>query len=64
MDLSIFDLAGRRVRRLVSGPTGAGEHVAQWNGRDETGGRVPAGVYLYRLRTPGNAETRRVVVIE
>jgi hypothetical protein len=64
MDLSIFDVAGRRVRRLVSGPAGAGEHVAQWNGRDEAGGRVPAGVYLYRLRTPGNAETRRVVVIE
>ena len=64
MDLTVFDVTGRSIRRLAAGRTGAGEHTAQWDGRNEAGQRVPAGVYLYRLHTPANAETRRVVVIE
>jgi flagellar hook assembly protein FlgD len=42
----------------------AGEHAAEWNGRDEAGRRVPPGVYLFRLRTAGLTEARRVVVLD
>jgi hypothetical protein len=64
VELSVFDTTGRRIRRLVSGMREAGEHAAEWNGRDEAGRRVPPGVYLFRLRTAGLTEARRVVVLD
>jgi hypothetical protein len=63
-DLSIFDLAGRRVRRLASGAHASGDHTASWNAHDEQGLRVPAGMYLVRLRANGVVETRRILVLE
>ena len=63
-DLSIFDISGRRIRRLASGIVGPGEHAVVWNARNDTGQRVPPGVYLVRLRTPDTAETRRVIILE
>ena len=59
----MFDLAGRRLRQLADGIAGAGEHVAEWNGRTDDGQRVPPGVYLYRLRANGITEAKRVVVL-
>ncbi len=64
IDLAVFDLAGRRLRSLASGPAPAGSATASWDGRNERGERVPAGVYFYRLRTVGRNETRRLVVLE
>ena len=63
-ELTVLDVAGRRVRDLVNGPVGAGPHAAEWNGRDDAGRRVAPGVYFYRLRAPGIADTKRMVVLE
>ena len=62
-DLSVYDLQGRRVRRLLNGPLPAGEHVLTWNGRDDAGRRAPGGFYLVRLTTPGLAPVSRKVVL-
>jgi hypothetical protein len=47
--LTVFDPQGRRVIRLADGVQPAGAHIATWDGRSESGTRVSAGVYLYRL---------------
>ena len=62
-DLVVYDLAGARVRTLVDGLLAAGTHRAVWNGRDDAGSPVASGVYLYRLRTDGVAQTRRMTLI-
>lgn len=64
VDLAVFDVTGRRVCRLIGGAVGAGEHAVRWNGRNDAGGPVPPGVYLYRLRAAGITDTKRVVVVE
>jgi hypothetical protein len=64
VDLAVYDVSGRIVRRLAGGRTEAGAHTAVWNGRDDAGRRVAPGVYLYRLRAPGVSDVKRVVVIE
>jgi hypothetical protein len=64
MELTVYDVAGRRVARLAGGPGRPGEHTAHWDRRDDAGRRVPAGIYLCRLLTPGHSGTRRLVVIE
>jgi len=64
VELDIHDVAGRRVRTLVSGVTPAGEHEVVWNGRNDDGEAVASGVYLYRLRSGADTETRRMVLLK
>ncbi|MEO6461770.1 MAG: FlgD immunoglobulin-like domain containing protein, partial [Candidatus Eisenbacteria bacterium] len=59
---SIHDARGRSVRTLHrGGAIEAGPHALEWDGRDETGRRVPAGVYLARFAIPGTVRLVRVV---
>lgn len=60
--LEVFDVAGRRVRRLVPGvEREAGLHAVLWDGRDDSGRTVASGVYYTRLVT-GRA-TRSVTIV-
>jgi flagellar hook assembly protein FlgD len=61
--LEIFDVSGRLVRRLASGPRDAGTQSVIWQGRDESGRAVSSGVYYYRLRARDFEETRRMVLV-
>lgn len=61
--VAIYDVAGRRVRTLLDGVFGAGYHSAEWDGRDEQGGRVLAGIYFYRLFVNGNAVGKQRVAV-
>jgi len=51
VDLSIFDLRGSRICRLVNGVVLAGRHRSRWHGLDESGRAVPSGSYIARLET-------------
>jgi hypothetical protein len=61
--LSIYDVAGRRVARLVDARRTAGRYEAVWNGRGSDGQRVAPGVYFARLEAGDVRETRKVVVL-
>ena len=63
VELTIYDVAGRRVRTLVSGIRGAGRHDVVWDGRGDTGRSVPAGVYFARLEARHTTVTRKLVLI-
>lgn len=58
--VEVFDVAGRRVRALALAPRAGGgasdergrtAMAARWDGRDETGRHVAAGVYVLRVST-------------
>jgi hypothetical protein len=61
VDLSVFDVTGRRVRTLLSGSQSAGHHVVDWDGVNANGDRVAAGTYFYRLRAENFDQTKRLV---
>jgi len=58
--LTAFDLSGRRVAILFEGEAPAGTHRVEWRGLAESGGPLPAGVYVVRLDAQGL--TRRLKV--
>lgn len=47
--IEIYDLSGRLVRRVYEGEDPVGEYSHVWDGRDDSNGLVPPGLYLYRL---------------
>jgi hypothetical protein len=61
--LTIYDVAGRRVRTLVDGPVEAGPQSVVWNGRDSSGHRVAPGIYFCRLELAGASVARKMVVL-
>lgn len=60
--LDIYDAGGRRVRSLLSEENlAAGPHQIVWDGRNETGGATPAGIYWVRLRFGSKQQTVSIV---
>jgi len=62
--LDIFDVSGRRVRRLLNGHEAPGRRVVVWDGKDARGARVASGVYYYRLVAPGYEKTLKMMVLK
>ena len=63
VELSIYNLAGQKVKTLVQAVLGAGNHRVIWDGRDATGAEIATGVYLYRLRAEGRREIRKLLLL-
>ena len=62
--LDVFNALGQRIVKLVDGAQGAGAYSAQWDGTDEAGRAVGAGIYIYRLTVDGAQQTGRMVLID
>jgi hypothetical protein len=60
--LDVFDAQGRRVRRVSHRLYAAGRWTVDWNGRDDQGRRLPAGVYVYVLEAGDVHAQRRLVL--
>ena len=59
--IGVFDVAGRLVRRLHSGPLTMGAHTVSWNGLDTSGRRCASGIYFIRVHAQGvHLQTRLV----
>jgi len=62
--LAIYDAQGREVVTLVDEKLEAGLHRRDWTGNDAGGRRLPSGVYLCRLTTPGGAGAEKLVMLQ
>ena len=60
--VEIYDVVGRRVRRIVSMNVPAGEHSVSFDGRDDMARLLPSGVYFYRVTAGGKTATNRMVI--
>ncbi len=61
--VEVFALTGQRVAMLHHGPSKAGYHPVHWDGRDDRGRPLASGVYLYRLVTTENVQTRKLTLL-
>ncbi len=58
--ITVVDVAGRVVRRLVDDAKVAGPHALSWDGLSDRGLRVPAGIYFVRMAAPDRLLVRSV----
>lgn len=49
VDLEVYDIGGRLVKRLASGEFSPGSNVVTWNGDNESNNTVASGVYFFRF---------------
>lgn len=64
VELSIYDLTGQKVATLLSGTRTAGVYRIGWDGRDDRERDLGSGLYLYRLRTGTQVETRKLLLLK
>ena len=61
--LSIWNVAGQRIRSLVRTRQPAGVHTVIWDGRDAQGKPVATGVYLCQIRAGTYRAVRKMALI-
>ena len=64
VEMSVYDVRGREVVRLVDGELDAGRHSVTWDGRAGRGYPAAPGVYWYRMRAGDRVLTRRMVLLK
>ncbi len=62
--LVIYNIAGQQVRTLVSQKQVGGRYEMAWDGHDDLGRAVGAGVYLYTLEAGDRRFVRKMLLLE
>ncbi len=61
--LKVYDATGRLVRTLDAGQLASGSHRLEWDGKDQRGLNVQAGVYFCRMLAGGETLSRKLVLV-
>lgn len=63
VSITIYNLSGQEVATLVNENKNAGHHTASWDGKDNSGKKVHAGIYFYRMETDKFKATRKLTIL-
>lgn len=64
VQLDIFNNIGQKVRTLVNRNYSAGAHEVVWDGRNNNGLEVPAGIYYYRIKAGDFQQSQKMLLIK
>ena len=62
VELAVFDVRGRLIRKLDHEYRSAGRYQVTWSGQDGAGHSVPTGTYFCRLIATGESQTAKVTL--
>ncbi|MSS73373.1 MAG: T9SS type A sorting domain-containing protein [Candidatus Latescibacteria bacterium] len=62
--LTVYNLSGQVVRRLVSGRQQIGRYAVVWDGRDEAGRGVASGIYIARLDAGAVRQAQKMLLLK
>ncbi|MBD3347600.1 MAG: T9SS type A sorting domain-containing protein [Candidatus Eisenbacteria bacterium] len=63
VDLSVYSVDGRMIRKVVSGRMAAGEQSVTWDGRDESGREVGSGLYFMKLEADSGVRRGKLLLL-
>ncbi len=64
VSITIYDVQGRSVQSLVNQNKDVGLHQTNWNGKDEKGISMPAGMYFYTIQTDNFKDTKKMILLK
>jgi len=62
--LSIYDMKGNHVKKLVDSFWDIGNHQVIWNGYHDDGSQAASGIYLYKLRSGRASSTKKMILMK
>ena len=60
----VYDLLGQKVKILEFSQKEAGYFTTQWDGTNQHGESVSAGMYFYRIRTGNFSDTKKIILLK
>ncbi|NOX36747.1 MAG: T9SS type A sorting domain-containing protein [Calditrichaeota bacterium] len=64
VELTVYDLQGRKVKTLILGQRRSGWHTIRWDGRTHRGHPAGSGVYFYQLKAGSFQQVRKMLLIK
>lgn len=64
INLTIYNVLGQKVRTLINDTFPIGLHRIQWNGSDDRGNSVGAGIYIYQMRSKNKIESKKMLLMD
>jgi hypothetical protein len=64
VEITIYNILGKRVNNLVNGEQPAGFHQATWDGTNGRGKMVASGVYFYRIEAEAFTQSKKMVLLK
>jgi hypothetical protein len=62
VELFIFSVRGRLVKKLVSSRLDSGSYAFHCDGTDDRGAQLPSGTYIYRLKVGADHSARKMLI--
>ena len=63
VNLAVYNIKGQKVAELADGEKTAGTYNISWNGENNSGTALPAGVYFYQLKSGNMQESDKLLLI-
>ncbi len=64
VELTVYNVLGRRVKQLAAGEYPAGRHTIVWDGTDQNDQTVASGAYFYRLEAGSHSFTHKMLLLK
>ena len=61
--IRIYNISGQLVSTLLNKVQNAGINSINWNASDENGNKVDPGLYIYRIESNGETQSRRMLLV-
>ena len=62
--LAVYNILGQKVRTLINEHQSAGIKSVRWDGKDDSGNQVSAGVYFYSIKADNFTQTKKMVLLK
>ena len=64
VELTIYNIKGKKVKTLLKDYREADYYTLTWNGKDDSGKPVASGVYFYKMKTNKYAATKKMILMK
>ena len=64
VNITIYNQLGEKITTLINDNTKAGSHTLQWNETNNTGRKLPSGIYFIRFEAGKYKDTKKVILLK
>jgi len=64
VSLDVYSILGKHIKNIISGEFVPGNYQFTWDGSDQSGNIVAAGVYIYRLSTKYFTDSKKMILLK